>query len=416
VWWSTDNSTIPGHNDIWVTTVNMSTNTSSTPLMIGEGVRPTIACDPRYVGTAQYDVAYLSAQNIGNIDNNWWGLHVIPGTSYCSPSLEQWNSDKTDELDGNNIRFSPAPANVLGVASTFGTIYCSGGTGEIVSPIKQIKSLAIDSVSTCGDLYEKGYEYTKNQLFQKSYDTLKKFIESCPLWPNSCLAFNSMTAAVQGLQKDTSIWSRYRNWLESVLYLNRIDPEYFCICVENIGGTLWTKDTTEQQVWQGTNRQLAVVKWLLDHTTCDTGMLRRDYTQARKGQYETWLNDTTIKLDTTLPSMHDLGLDSILNLHFSGVGPQPTLYARVLSSMTVSENPLRKTTLLRFDLDRAVYLKVDVLDELGRTVLGDESGHSYNPGRHELALDLSGQASGAYYLRISLGDGEVRTLKLIKKE
>ncbi|MEO6939994.1 MAG: T9SS type A sorting domain-containing protein, partial [Candidatus Kapaibacterium sp.] len=74
------------------------------------------------------------------------------------------------------------------------------------------------------------------------------------------------------------------------------------------------------------------------------------------------------------------------------------------------------TTLLRFDLDRAVYLKVDILDELGRTVVGDESGRSYNPGRHELPLDLSGQASGAYYLRISLGDGEVRTLKLIKKE
>ena len=226
-----------------------------------------------------------------------------------------------------------------------------------------------------------------------------------------------MSAAVQGLRKDTSVWLRYRTWLESVLYLNRVDPEYFCICVENIAGTfVSSKDTTEQLGWVATNKSLAVLKGLLDHTPCDTQMLRRDYTQARKGQYETWLNGTTIKLDTTLPSMHDLGLDSILNLHFSGVGSQPTLYAGVLSSMAVSENPLRKTTLLRFDLDRAVYLKVDVLDELGRTVLGDESGHSYNPGRHELPLDLSGQASGAYYLRVSLGDGEVRTLKLIKNE
>ena len=275
-----------------------------------------------------------------------------------------------------------------------------------------------DSLPTgCQLLYNLGHSYDNNHEPQKCYDTLKKFIETCPLWPNSCLAFGHMMASVQSLQKDTSVWSRYRHWLESVLYLNRVDPEYFCICVENIAGTfVSSKDTTEQQAWAATNKSLAVIKWLLDHTTCDTGTLRREYVQARKGQYETWLNDTTIKLDTTLPSMHDLGLDSILNLHFSGVGSQPTIYAGVLSSMSVSENPLRKATLLRVDLDRAVYLKVDVLDELGRTVLGDESGHTYSPGRHELPLDLSGQASGAYYLRVSLGDGEVRTLKLIKKE
>jgi hypothetical protein len=353
-----------------------------------------------------------SLTNVGNLDRNYWGPNVDPSTT----SGLFWNTSNGTERNAFNITHSASSSQKRLSHIDPPTVTCGSGTGYLALEKDAKQTASFDSVPTgCQLRYNRVFSYSNNHLWHMCYDTARSFIETCPFWPESWRAFGFATQAVVSLGvSDTGLYAQYRHWLESVLYLNRTDPEYFCQCVEAISQTFYARDTTEQLIWKGTNRQLAVTQWLLEHTDCDTHNLRKDYNRARQTQYQDWLNDTTIKLDTTLPSMHDLGLDSILNIHFSGVGPQPTIYARVLSSMTVSENPLRKTTLLRFDLDRAVYLKVDILDELGRTVVGDESGRSYNPGRHELPLDLSGQASGAYYLRISLGDGEVRTLKLIK--
>jgi hypothetical protein len=114
--------------------------------------------------------------------------------------------------------------------------------------------------------------------------------------------------------------------------------------------------------------------------------------------------------------MHDLGIDSLLNLHFTK-GVKPTAYyADILSSIGVSANPLKRSTTLRFVADRSVYLRTEVYDELGRMIVGDGAGKVFEPGRHELPIDLTGRASGVYYLRVSLGDGEIRTIKLVKKE
>ena len=318
--------------------------------------------------------------------------------------------------DESDIQFSPYPAAVLSSASTFGTISCSGGTGDIAPPAKVILQLAMDSGVACGDLLEKGYEFMKNHQNQQCYDSLQKFIETCPLWLNSSRAFGYMTAAVQGLQRDTSIWARYRGWLESVLYLNKVDPEYFCSCVEAISGTLYdSRDTTLEQNWKASNRTLAVWQWLLHRTTCDTSMLRRDYQNARKSAYEQWLNDTTLHLDTTLPSMKDLGLDSILNLHL-GVNLTHSPYAAMLAGFSVSTNPFTSSTALLFDLDKMAYVRYEVYDELGRMLIGDGSGHSYEAGKHQIPIEMKSFATGAYYLRVSLGDGEVRTIKLVRKE
>jgi hypothetical protein len=144
-------------------------------------------------------------------------------------------------------------------------------------------------------------------------------------------------------------------------------------------------------------------------------MLRGEYVQGRLSQLQSWLNDTTVALDTTLPSMHQLGLDSILNLHL-GVPLARSPFASELASFTMSQNPFKTTTTFHFDLDRETYMKAEVYDELGRMVIGDGSGHSYDPGKHQIPIDLSGFASGAYYLRISLGDGETRTIKMVKNK
>jgi len=294
----------------------------------------------------------------------------------------------------------------------------NSGTGYKTHALKGPKSTSVQSFDSCQIRYGSASAFADNYLWKQAYDTAKSYVETCPNDYQSWRAFGVMNQAAQAIwgAHDTTIYLRYRSWLESVLYLNKTDPEYFCMCVEAIGGTFkYASDTTEQLLWKSLNRGLAVLRWLLGNTNCDTGMLKRYYTDSRISQHQQWENDTTVKLDTTLPSMHDLGLDSILNLHL-GVGLAKSPYAGLLTTFSISTNPFTSTTTLLFSLDRMAYIKCEVYDELGRIVIGDGSGHVFDPGSHNIPINLKGFASGAYYLRISLGDGETKTIKMVKNE
>ena len=107
--------------------------------------------------------------------------------------------------------------------------------------------------------------------------------------------------------------------------LNLIDPEYFCSCVEEIGGSFSHINTFSRQEanTQGVNTGLAIIKWLLQNTNCDTTLLRKDYSQDRYAQYQTWLDDSTLGFhypyDTTLAPLDSIepGLTALLDKHFS---------------------------------------------------------------------------------------------------
>ena len=287
--------------------------------------------------------------------------------------------------------------------------------GTVVSRTDSVKVFALDSVPTgCQLLYNKGNAYSGSQP-QMSYDTLKRFIETCPNWEQSWRAFGLMTDAVLNLgYRNPALYGQYGNWLDSVLYLNTTDPEYFCVCVEQIAIRFQNK-TGQWNGFQAQNIALAVVQWLLLNTDCDTSMLRNEYNSTRESQRQSWLDDTTIHRDTTLPTMTQLGFDSLLALHFkSSVAPSKP-FATIVPSHSVTENPLDNETTLHFTLSEASFAKVDVLDVLGREVAVVGTGRILDPGEHQLPVDLSGSTSGTYYLRIALGTGEVRTIKLVKK-
>jgi hypothetical protein len=344
-------------------------------------------------------------------------LTVAVFISMLFPSLHSVSSAKTSELDANLISYTAAAGQALTAASTFSGISCESGTGYIAKHSDN-RPTSADSVPTgCQHLINAVDSYSSNFLWQKCYDTAKHFIETCPKFYQSWRAFNYMNEATQGLWlNDTASYYKYQQWLKSVLYLNTTDPEYFCVCVEAIAGTFkYAGDTAKQAFSRSENRGLAVIKWLLEHTSCDTASLRRIYKSTRDDQLQTWHDDTTQTLDTTLPSIHDLGLDSLLNLHL-GVGLSQSPYAASLSSFRLSTNPITSKSNLLFDLDKMVFVKAEVYDELGRMLIGDGSGHSFEPGRHQIPIDLSAYPTGAYYVRIALGDGETRTIKMIKQE
>jgi hypothetical protein len=276
--------------------------------------------------------------------------------------------------------------------------------------------LDIDS-SSCNRLDVEAYVYSNSHMYQMEYDTAKKFVEQCPhFYPDVAGAFNEMSGAVQQLGNYGQRRADYFAWLKSVLYLNTTDLGYFCACVEAIAGELPAPPT----VWPDTgyNYPLSVYQWLIQNTPCSPKSLRDLYNAGRADQYRMWANDPTrYKLDTTLPTMQQLGLDSLLAQHFqfvSGVKPPVDRFGAIVPEFGVTENPFTKQTVLRFTMSEPAYVQEEVFNLLGVIVQSD-GGRILDPGAHESPLDLTTAPSGTYYLRIMLGTGEVRTIKLVKE-
>ncbi len=298
------------------------------------------------------------------------------------------------------------------------------GGGVMSKGAKHISSVADDSATVCSDRYFTGYELGNNYQWQGAFDTLKLFVETCPHNPEADHAFLQIGSAHSRLPGGNSDASRasYLSWLESVLYLNTSDPEYFCACVMQISGSLpIPHDTSAGHVSRATNMTLAVWQWLLQNTSCDTPFLWQQYQLSRQTQREQWNNNPfAYKLDTSLPPLSTWGLDTVLAKHFQYAWvPSGGDFGKHVSSYSVSENPLREATTLRFELTDAEYVRVEVFDVLGYNTpcpsLQKTGEGLFEPGQHQIPIDFSRCASGTYYLRITLGTGEVRTIKLVKE-
>jgi hypothetical protein len=291
--------------------------------------------------------------------------------------------------------------------------YSLGAKHDLGSP-----TLSLDSTKDCQVLYAWGVEFEQDGRDQEAYDTLRKFVESCPWHPYAPNAFGTMDGPASHLaSKDPAIWNQYREWLESVLYLNTINPQYFCACVESISGTMYSDaDTTFILRLEGTNRSLAIIKWLLDNTDCDTAMNRMDYDQSRASQIATWKLDTSKPLDTTLPSMHDLGLDTLLAKHALYQNQKSVkLGSDVVTSAIAAPNPTNTGTVLAFGMAQSAYVRVELYDLLGNIARNSSFEQYLGVGNHSVPIDMSALPSGTYYARIVTAYGETRTVKIVRE-
>ena len=377
-------------------------------------------------------VAVQEYTDVGNIDQNYWGNDFGGGiTNYVDPTKESgpcltdcdWTLDQSGEVDAYSISYSAAAGKRWDAPRSYEYLnpFCGtslpiaiGSKGETPKPASMPQSPA----TYCDTLFGNGiYAYPPNKQWQKCYDTLRKFIEYCPNYPQSYRAFNQMTTAVQALADPSdAIYDSYRSWLESVLYLNTIDPEYFCACVEAMPFPD-PADSTPALIQRGTNRQLAVIRWLLQNTNCDTAGLRRDYNMSRKYQFMVHAADSAdgnyYPLDTTLPSMLDLGLDTLLQRHFLySVSKHPQGF---IAHVSASPNPLRSGTVISFGISKEAYVKIEVFDILGNRVSSAGFESLFEPGNKSVPISLQGLPSGTYFARIVTAYGEVQTVKLVKE-
>jgi hypothetical protein len=238
------------------------------------------------------------------------------------------------------------------------------------------------------------------------YDSTKHFIEKCALYIDSWRGFSNSTDAIDFLSvKDRSLWAEYRDWLKSVLYLNTIEPRYFCACVEEIRWTYWGNQ----------NAFFAVDQWLINNTSCDSATIRRDYVEGRRQQYEYWLQhgDTTKALDTILPSMHELGLDTLLARHF--LLNTSDRVEHILTSAIASPNPTKEGVVITFGLQKSSYVHIQLYDVLGTEVSSTHFEALFEVGNQAVPISLHDLPSGTYYARVITSPGDSRMVKLVKE-
>ncbi|MDP4220192.1 MAG: T9SS type A sorting domain-containing protein [Bacteroidota bacterium] len=256
-----------------------------------------------------------------------------------------------------------------------------------------------------------GIKPATKQEYKMQYDTLHDFIMSCAKDSDSYEAFSVMDGAVEEYApNDTTRYDTYREWLISVLYLNPIQPVYFCACLESISGTY------QYGKYAIPNARLAVLTYLRNITSCDNAGVERDIKNYIDSRHQTWLlhkqfGDTAAE-DTVLPPLDSIGLGILLD-HESVSSGSSMSSAKNLHAFVLTPNPFVNETNLQFTLSRMTYITMAVYDELGRLVWGDGKGSSFEAGTHTVTLDGKNLPHGTLYARISTGFGEVRTVKLI---
>jgi len=279
------------------------------------------------------------------------------------------------------------------------------------------KSLA--EVTECERLLDVGSDLETLEKYAKANDTLRRFIETCPnseVGNGAWHAFSTITGCVQFMSDDPLRWSEYRKWLLSVLYLNTEDPNYYCADVSAILSTF----QYVPGVGRDANGVISVAKYLLETSKCTNFIsdLGSKWAETRHQQYINWQDTVTVdtnlyKMDTTLHSLEELGLE-LLRGPNAGVGIQPSKYAGpVLLSVTASNNPFKISTSISVELGRISWLKYELFNELGQVMWSNPKGEILEKGTHALDLkDFPTLPKGMYFFRVSADGNEVKTLKL----
>jgi hypothetical protein len=230
------------------------------------------------------------------------------------------------------------------------------------------------------------------------------YIEKCASDNDSYWAFPSLTDAVQLMSTDASRFDQYRDWLISVLFLNTTFPGYICVCIGAIQNTY--RPYGEYGHIQ--NASLAIRNWLrLHRPDCIAG------DSAAYAQDTIYLRQHGID-PTKWPPLDSIGLGFLDSLAKAGISSSSTPLSPIyLGAFISSPNPFIKETTLEFTLNRMAYITLEVYDELGRVVWGDSRGSSLEAGVHTIHLDGNVLPRGTLYARISIGFGEVKTVKLV---
>jgi hypothetical protein len=345
--------------------------------------------------------------DIADISSNFWGSPITPST----------NATFTDVLN------LPLPA------PTSPSVSCSDGTDDktkqkhpLPLSMQGDSSSQYDS-SSCLQLLYVGESYGEDDgNAQIEVDTLEYFVEHCYAQPFSYEAFDDIDGAVAQEELapnfDTS-WERFaveRNWLFSVLYLN-MDTLYYCHDADALIATFVYPLGPRGLDFKG---QKAVEEYIIHSGKCPmyVSEFNSQIKELNQQIYLSWKDTVkdslTEPFDSTLPTLQQIGFEALLGPQYAAVH-NGIIPSSVLGNIGVAPNPFTDNTVIDYTLNVPATLTVEVFNVLGQRVASPVPSVFTTNGDCSLTLTGSSLASGTYYVRFSVPEGEVRTVILTKE-
>jgi hypothetical protein len=312
---------------------------------------------------------------------------------------------------------------VSSAANTFSGTSCGYGFDEGGSPFgignKSSLSEEINSPEDCNEIFGYGKGAINFGHYKQGYDTLKYMVEHCApnnFWPYSQMAFSVMPSGLQ-YTDDPLRQTKHVEWMKSVLYLNTINPVYYCEASEWIMRCIG-EDTANTGI--DFNNMLAVAKYILESGKCDfmRGTWEGWYEDYRRQQREAWVLswgvDTALHpLDTTIPTLEDLDLEILRGQQGSVASGESS--APSLLDLRAATNPFSTATEIEYTLGNSAQVELSLFNALGQVVWSQPFGKVEDAATHKASIGGKGLQSGSYFLRVATLTGDVRTVKLIKQ-
>jgi hypothetical protein len=312
-----------------------------------------------------------------------------------------------------NLTYSCTANSASSAFTVPSTAVCGNGyTSSIIYSKPQSSSDPDPDV--CSHLSSIGVDYGSIGQYQKEYDTLKAYIELCPLDKDAYHAFPSTTNAVNGLeQQGDTIWAKYRDWLRTVLYYNP-DTVYYCSDLFEYAKAFMHQD--ELGNYANFKTGIAILKFIGDSANCYAyGLTIPD---AWKADRRIWKDTVTDSLktpfDTTLPNIDQINHGWLRGFKAGVDNGISSIVKDALGSLAAEENPFTDELKLKYSLLNSAVTKIEVFDALGTRLWSDGQGYQ-EVGEHLLKINTSGWSSGTYYARLMTLQGEVKTVKMVKE-
>jgi hypothetical protein len=286
--------------------------------------------------------------------------------------------------------------------------------------------------SSCRGLLLGGQELGEPPIseYYQGADTLEYYVEHCYNYSGFYYpVFGEILSDIEGSGPNGTYpggdtLPNLLQWYFNVLYLNT-DTQYYCYDALNAENCLQAMDGHDSSVranpLNGFPGQAQVETYLLQSGKCPSfqsqleGVLKQLYANWHYAWKDTVKDSLLTPWDTSnLPTLQQIGFEALLGPPHNAVN-NGTLPTSVLGTICIEPNPFEDNAVVNYTLNVPATLTVEVFNVLGQRVLALVPSVFTNNGNYSLTLSGLAMASGTYYLRFSVPEGEVQTVKINKQ-